>query len=76
MVKKLLLILIAAEILCHTITVRTITDKYVKVNESTLVAIKAVLGYSHQSVTNGMPAYSMFDNYYWQRIKVKYPISL
>ena len=68
--------LIAAEIFYHTAMVETSTDKDVKVNESTLVAIKAVLGYYHQSVTNGIPAYSMFDDYYWRRIEVKYPIPL
>ena len=70
MVKKMLLVLIASNILCHAATVKDSQDKDKKDAEKTTVVLNAVLGYSHQSVTNAMPAYAMFDDYYWHRIKV------
>ena len=66
----MLLVLIAANILCHAATFKDIPDKDEKDTEMTTVVLNAVLGYSHQSVTNAMPAYAMFDDYYWHRIKV------
>ena len=76
MVKKMLLVLVAANILDHAAAVETTADKDVPVNETTPVGLKAVLGYSCQSVTNGMPAHAMFDNYYWYRIKVIYHVPM
>ena len=70
MVKMMLLVLIAANILYHAAMVETAKDTDGPVDESTPVVLKNVLGYSHQSLKNTMPAYSMFDNFYWHRIKV------
>ena len=72
----MLLVLIAANILGHAATVEITTDKDSPVNETTLVVLKTVLGCSRQSVTNGMPAYAMFDNYYWNRIKAIYHVPI
>ena len=47
MVKKMLLVLIAANILCHAATVKETPDKDGKVEKSTTVVLNAVLGYSH-----------------------------
>ena len=76
MVKKMLLVLIAANILGHIAMVDTSSDKDVPGNERTPVMLKTMLGYSCWSVTDVMPAYVMFDNYYWHRIKVINPVSL
>ena len=70
MVKKMLLVLIAAKILSHTATVGTSTETNV---DNVSVTIKAVLGYSMRTNTNDIPIYAMFDDMYWQRIKVLPP---
>ena len=76
MVKNIPLVLISANILVHAATVETAADKDIPVNETTPVVLKDILGYLRQSVTNGMPAYAMFDDYYWHRIKVIYSVPM
>ena len=47
MIKKMLVVLIAANILCHAATVETTIDTDGPVEELTPVVLKAVLGYSY-----------------------------
>ena len=66
----MLLVLISANILNHTASVDESTDK---VDIGPQVVLKAVLGYSRRVEPNGIPAYVMFDHYYWFRVKVIKP---
>ena len=45
-----------------------------KIDESTTVVLNAALGYSHQSVSNAMPAYAVYNDYYWHQIKIINPV--
>ena len=67
----MLLVLISANILNHTASVEDSTDKGCIRNQ---VVLKAVLGYSRRVQQNGIPAYAMFDDYYWFRVKVLNPV--
>ena len=71
--------LIATNILGHAAKVEkvdTCSGKDVPVKDQMPVLLKAALGYSCRSVTNGVPTYAMFDDYYWHRIKVINPVPL
>ena len=70
-IKKMLLVLISANILNHTASVEDSTDKG---GIGTQVVLKAVLGYSRRAEQNGIPTYAMFDDYYWFRVKVLNPV--
>ena len=79
LVKKMILVLIASNILGHAAKVEKVdicSDKDVPVKDRIPVLLKAVLGYSCRSVINGVPTYAMFDDYYWHRIKVINPVPL
>ena len=67
MIKKMLLVLISANIVNHTASVDKSTDKE---GVDTKVELKTVLGYSRRVEPNGIPAYAIFDDYYWFRVKV------
>ena len=71
MIKKMMLVLIEANILIHTATVATSTEEH---SEGASVTIKTMLGYSLRQNNNDMPIYAMFDDLYWYRIKVLRPI--
>lgn len=71
MIKKKMLVVIAAKILSHAATVTTSTETN---GECAYVTIKVVLGYSVQKNSNDMPIYAMFDYSYWQRVTVIRPI--
>ena len=73
MIKKMLLVSIAANILSHNVTVTPSTEENGK---GASVTIKAVLGYSLQHNTNNMPIYATFDDTYWHRVKVLQPVIL
>ena len=66
-IRKMLLVLIAANILSHNATVIISTEENGKV---VYITIKTVLGYSRRQNTSSMPIYVMFDDTYWHRIKV------
>ena len=38
------------------------------------VKTNAILGYSNREGTTGLPNYAMFDDYYWHRIKLAFPV--
>ena len=66
MIKKMMLVLISANILSHTASITESTDDN---GDSASVVIKAVLGYSIHTSANDMPMYAMFDDLYWSRVK-------
>ena len=74
MVKKMLLVLISANIIRQSITVHQSSDGQV-VGEDAQVVTKEVLGYFNRQGSTGIHTYAMFDDYYWHRIKLAYPIS-
>ena len=72
-VKKMILVLISANILCKSTTVKESTYGVVAVDDIEVVT-KDVLGYSKIQGVSGIQTYAMFDDYYWQRIKLAYPL--
>ena len=66
LVKKMLLVLTSANILRHNATVGT-NDKD---STSTPVVIKAVLAHSRSRVVGGMIQYALFDDIYWNRVRI------
>ena len=73
MIKKMLLVLIAANISSHTTQFNESTDDN---GDSASVVIKAVLGYSIHNIANNMPIYAMFDDLYWYRVKKINPLAI
>ena len=67
LIKKMLLVLISANIINHDASVGVASDKS---ELGPPVVLKAVLGYSCRQEPNGVPTYAMFDDYYWFRVKV------
>ena len=75
-VKKLILVLLAAKILCYTATVKETTE-----NEATnkdkkyniTVTVRAVLGHSHTNDGNRQ-IFAMDEDSYWSTIKLRPPL--
>ena len=66
-IKKMLLVLISANIINHDASVGVATEKS---EYGPPVVLKAILGCSCCQEPNGVPTYAMFDDYYWFRVKV------
>ena len=73
MIKKMMLVLISANILSHTASITESTDDN---GDSASVVIKAVLGYSIHNSANNMPMCAMFDDSYWYRVEKINPIAI
>ena len=67
MIKKMMLVLISANIVSHTATVATSTEEN---GEGASVTINAMLEYLLRQNINDMPIYVMFDDSYLHRVKV------
>ena len=75
-VKKLILVLLAAKILCYTATVKETTE-YEATNKdkkyNITVTVRAVLGHSHTNDGNRR-IFAMDDDSYWSTIKLRPPL--
>ena len=71
-IKKMMHVLIAANILSHIIQFNKYTDDN---GGSASVVIKIALGYFIHNSANNMSIYAMFDDSYWYRVRKTDPIS-
>ena len=69
----MLLVLLSANIICQSTTVKDALDGK-ELGPDAQVVTNAILGYSNREGTTGLPNYAMFDDYYWHRIKLAFPV--
>ena len=74
-VKKLILVLLAAKILCHTATVKETTENEAtnKDKKSNITVTVKVLGHSHTNDGN-CRIFAMDNDSYWSAIKIRSPL--
>ena len=70
----MLLVLLSANIICQSITVKDTLDGK-EVGADAQVVTKAILGYSNREGSTGIHNYAMFDDYYWHRIKLAFHVT-